>query len=167
MAEALEEKENPAAAPKARAPFKFWLYAVLSAIATGGIGYGIAYGQGRGEVKAVETELESRVKAHEEARKEWDSQMSELRRRNALLGARNTLAQAQAALEANNFGIAQDQLDKAGTAINKEAAGDEKLAAVGAKLRAFRFNVSADIREQKSALAGFLTSVDEALAGGP
>jgi hypothetical protein len=161
MAEANDDQTPPA--PTTRVPLKFWLYATLATLAVGGIGYGVAYGQGRGALSAVEAELASRVKAQEEARKDWDEQLGELRRKNALLAARSTLDAALEALEANNFGIAQAQLEQAGAAIAAQAGADEKLSGVATKLKAFRIKVSADIREQKSALGALLSSVDEAL----
>lgn len=146
-----------------RVPLKFWGYAALSTVLAGAIGYGVAYGQGRGAVSALQTELDSRLAAHEQAREDWERQLAEVRRRNALLAAKGTLHEALTALEASNFGIAQERLERVAAVIRREAGEDSKLGAVADKLGQFRISITADVREQKSSLTALLSELDTAV----
>lgn len=150
------------AAPAAQPPqknkrIKFYLTWSGIAVLSYATIFAVGYFRGREELSTVTAKLDQVTKSREAARKDVEAQHIRVQR----LEARRYIDQALAALDARNFGIAQQRLTEAEKALTKtHVAG--KLLEVSKSLESFRVVATEDLGKQRQKLLELVSTFDQA-----
>jgi hypothetical protein len=124
----------------------------------------VTYGVGRYQGAQTAGAADHRAEAADGERAKTEATLSSERARATQLEARRRLHLALMALDARNFGIAQEHVTEAGKLIQKSApAKDSELAKLGDELATTRLVATEDLGSQRSKLLAWTQRFDSAL----
>ncbi len=127
--------------------------------------YWLGLSKGRGELAAQKTSYEGQIKTAQSQTAAAQAQLAVAQAQNQLMGARGLLYQAALALDQRNFGIASDDVTKAGTALDAAKPADPgaeaKLVTIRQAVTATKINVAENLDTQRSGLLNLASQVDE------
>lgn len=131
----------------------------------GGVGlllmtFAYGYLMGRGELGEVEAKVERTTKEFAQFKAESTQELTRERTRGQLLEARRCLDQAVTALDARNFGTAQQRL-KESTLKLGAARVEGRLLAIAKELDATRLIATDDVGGQRQKLSALLIEFDQ------
>lgn len=149
-------------APPPVKPRRFKRYAWLVG---GGVGlllvaFVSGYLTGRGELGEAETKIEKATKELAQSKAEAALDLTRERAHGQLLEARRSLDQAVTALDARNFGTAQQRL-KESTLKLGAARVEGRLLAIAKELDATKLIATDDVGGQRQKLSALLTEFDQ------
>ena len=126
--------------------------------------YWLGLSKGRGELAAQKTSYEGRLNTAQSQTAAAQAQAAALQTQNQLMTARGLLYQAALALDQRNFGIASDDVTKAGQALDAAKPADAglegKLVPIRQAVTATKINVAEDLDTQRSGLLNLASQVD-------
>jgi hypothetical protein len=146
------------------APSRFKRYlgiAGLVLIALGGC-YLAGWLQGRKELGGLQTQLTTAHKEAEAKQDECARQLTAEQRTIHTLEARRNLDQSLSALDARNFGIAEQQIKKAAKRL-VAARAEGATAEVAKALEAYRLTATEDLGPQRKQLVDWISQIDSQL----
>lgn len=129
-------------------------------IATLGTCYLTGYLHGRSGLNRLQAQLESERVAAQEHAEQLARQLDSSRRNALALDARRSLDQAIAALDARNFGIAEQQIKKAGKWL-RTFSSDPSAMALGNTLEAFHLTATEDLGPQRRQVVDWVLQLDQ------
>lgn len=161
------EQAKAEATPDKQPPVQAKAGAGKKALIGAGVGLAllaVTYGVGRYQGAQTAGAADERAKEAANERAKSETSLSSERARVTQLEARRRVHLALIALDARNFGIAQEQLTNAGKLIQNSApAKDSELAKLGDELASSRLVATEDMGSQRSKLLAWTQRFDAAL----
>lgn len=122
--------------------------------------------QGAMEVREVQKQAQAQREELERTITSLEADLAEAERTRVRLSAQLELYRARAAVEARNFGIAQDHIRSAAEMLAKHpTAKNEEVAELISKLKTANVVTPAKFEEQRDKVDAFATQLDELLGG--
>lgn len=126
--------------------------------------YWLGLSKGRGEMASQKTSYEGQLKTAQSQTADAQAQLAAAQTQNQLMTARGLLYQAALALDQRNFGIANDDVAKAGQTLEAakpaDAGVEGKLVPIRQAVTATKINVAEDLDTQRSGLLNLASQVD-------
>lgn len=126
--------------------------------------YWLGLSKGRGELASQKTSYEGQLKTAQSQTADAQAQLAAAQTQNQLMTARGLLYQAALALDQRNFGIANDDVAKAGQTLDAakpaDAGVEGKLVPLRQAVTATKINVAEDLDTQRSGLLNLASQVD-------
>ena len=126
--------------------------------------YWLGLSKGRGELASQKTSYEGQLKTAQSQTADAQAQAAGLQAQNQLMMARGLLYQGALALDQRNFGIANDDVAKAGQTLNaaksSDAGAEAKLGPLRQMVTDTKINVAEDLDTQRSHLLDMASQVD-------
>lgn len=138
---------------------KFLRVLALIVVATGAC-YLAGYLHGRSGVNQLRAQLDTDHAAARNQSEQLERQLSEAKRQILALDARRSLDQAVTAIDARNFGIAEQQLKQAGIWLRTSNPGTP-AGELGATLEKFHFTATEDLGPQRRQLVEWIAQLDQ------
>lgn len=152
--------------PAPRSPWRGRLIAAGIALVLAAGAYAAGRIQGAMEVREVQKQAQAQREKLEQTITSLEADLEETKRTRVRLRAQLELYRARAAVEARNFGIAQDHIRSAAKMLAKHpAAKNEKIAELISKLKTANVVTPAKFEEQRDKVDAFATQLDELLGG--
>ncbi len=126
--------------------------------------YWLGLSKGRGELALQKTSYEGQLKTAQSQTADAQAQTATLQTQNQLMTARGLLYQGALALDQRNFGIANDDVAKAGQTLDAakpaEAGLEGKLVPLRQAVTGTKINVAEDLDTQRSHLLDLASQLD-------
>lgn len=145
---------------------------LLAGLLLGGLGAGWVWFDARDDVEETRTVWSERVDEVEREQQRLQTDLAQLQATNHLLRARLAVSRAADALDARNFGTANDHLDQAREellSVQAEAVGadPQALADLRESMQRHRVSIAEDLETQRARLQAVGARIDELLPRRP